>query len=316
MYFAKKTLGDLTITVTASRLRDKSGGDLTLPLIEPLNVTREEGLVAVVATESLEVKTDAGRLQAARSATPADLAAQRFEPQAPPGSSLAAAFSFVTRPVRIVQTIAERPRRTVVVVSTAANVKEDVVQVATTLRYQVQFAGADAFRIAVPAAVSDRLRIDGEGIKERRKSPQASADGAVEWTIMLHSEAIGSRVFTATYDQKLSTGDKGARIKIQPIKPMYVDRETGEIAVFKDRELSLNAESKGLEEIDPRELSQPIGATQPHLTYRYYQHPAELSLNVTKHELQDVVKTVVRHAYVEAVLTEDGPITMCVLDIA
>ncbi len=310
VYFAKKTLGDLTITVTASRLRDKSGGDLTLPLIEPLNVTREEGLVAVVAPESLEVKTDAGRLQAARSATPADLAAQRFEPQAPPGSSLAAAFSFVTRPVRIVQTIAERPRRTVVVVSTAANVKEDVVQVATTLRYQVQFAGADAFRIAVPAAVSDRLRIDGEGIKERRKSPQASADGAVEWTIMLHSEAIGSRVFTATYDQKLSTGDKGARIKIQPIKPMYVDRETGEIAVFKDRELSLNAESKGLEEIDPRELSQPIGATQPHLTYRYYQHPAELSLNVTKHELQDVVKTVVRHAYVEAVLTEDGPITM------
>jgi hypothetical protein len=127
---------------------------------------------------------------------------------------------------------------------------------------------------------------------------------------VLHSEAIGERTFTATYDQRIAIPDQGTEFGLQPIRVLDADRETGEIAVHKDRALSVDAMPTGLEEIDPRELSQPLGATQPHLTYRYYQHPARLTLNVTKHELQDVVKTVVGRAYVEAVVTEGGPITV------
>jgi hypothetical protein len=310
VYLTKELLGDLTVTVTASQVRDTPAGELTLPLVEPLDATREQGLVAVMAPESLEVKTDSTQLQAARAATPADLAAKGFRPEAPEGSTLAAAFSFVTRPVSIVQTITERPRRTSVVVGTVANVKEDVVQVTTTLRYEIQFAGTDTFRMAVPAVVSDRLHVEGDGIKERRKDDQASEDGTVEWTIVLHSEAIGERTFTATYDRRISVPDQGTQFELQPIDVLDVDREAGEIAIQKDRALSIDATSIGLEEVDPRELSQPMGAPQPYLTYRYYQHPARLTLSVTKHELQEVVETVVRRAYVEAVVTEDGPITM------
>ncbi len=310
VYFTKKLLGDLTVAVTASQTRDRPAGELTLPLLEPLNATREQGMVAVIAPESLEVKTDSAQLQAARAATPAELAAKGFQPQVTEGSTLAAAFSFVTRPVSIVQAITERPRRTVAVVGTVANVKEDVVQVTTTFRYQIQFAGTDTFRIVVPAAISDRLQVEGDGIKERRKTEQQADDATVEWIIVLHSEALGQRTFTATYDQRISIPDQGTQFELQPIKVLDADRETGEIAIQKDRALSIDAKSTGLEEIDPRELSQPIGTTQPYLTYRYYQHPAQLTLSVTKHELQDVVKTVVRRAYIEAVITEDGPITM------
>lgn len=310
VYLSKKLLGELTVTVAASQSRDKLAGDLAIPLLEPLDVTREEGLVAVVAPESLEVKTDAAQLKSARAATPAELTAKGFQPQVPAGSTLAAAFSFVTRPVEIVQTLAERPRRTFATVATVATVKEDLVQVATTLRYQIQFAGTDTFRIAAPAPVSDRLQIEGEGIKERRKSPEPAKDGFVAWTIVLHSEAIGQRSFTATYDQRISSGDQGAQFVLQPIKSLDVDRETGEIAILKDRSLSVSATSSGLEDIDPRELSQPAGAGRAYLAYRYHQHPAQLTLGVTKHELQDVVKTVVRRAYIEVVVTKDGPMTM------
>jgi hypothetical protein len=310
VYFAKRLLGDVTVAVTASQARDKPAGELVLPLLQPLNVTREQGLVAVLAPESLEVKTDAARLQGARAATPAELTARGFQPQTPAGSTLAAAFSFVTRPVSIVQTIAERPRRTVVAVGTVATVKEDVVQVTTACRYQIQFAGTDTFRLAVPAGVSDRLQIEGEGIKERRKAEQTPGDGLREWIIVLHSEALGQRTLTATYDQKISIPDQGTQWELQPIMVRDVDRETGEIAIHKDRALSIEARPTGLEEIDPRELSQPAGATPPYLTYRYYQHPARLTLSVTKHALQDVVKTVVQRAYVEAVVTEDGPLTV------
>jgi len=310
VHFTKKLLGDLTVTVAASQSREKAAGELSLPLVEPLNATREEGLVAVIAPESLEVKTDAAQLRAARAATPAELAAKGFQAQAPAGSALAAAFSFVTRPVGIVQTITERPRRMLAVVGTVANVKEDVVQVSTTFRYQIQFAGADTFRIAAPAAVSDRLQIDGDGIKERRKSPTAAKDGTIEWTIVLHSETLGQRTFTATYDQKLSLSDRGTQFELRPIRVLDADRETGEIAILKDRALSIAARPTGLEEIDPRELSQPPGTAQPYLTYRYYQHPAQLTLSITKHELQEVVKTVIRRAYIEAVVTQDGPTTV------
>jgi len=310
VYFTKKLLGHLTVSVTASRTWDKPDGELALPLPEPLHATREQGLVAVLAPESLEVKTDMARLEAARAATPAELAAKGFEPRVPKGATLAAAFSFVTRPVGIVQTVTQRPRHTVVNVGTVANVKEDVVQVVTTLNYQIQFAGTDTLRIAVPERVSDRLQIEGEGVRERRKSEQATEDGMRPWTILLHSEAIGLRTLVATYDHRVSIPDEGARLELRPIVALDADRESGEIAIQKDRALSIAAEPTGLEEIDPRELSQPIDTTQPYLTYRYYQHPAHLTLNVTKHEIQDVVKTVVRRAYIEAVVTEDGPITM------
>ncbi len=310
VYFTQKLLGELAVAVTASQVRDKPAGELALPLIEPLGATREQGLVAVIAPESLEVKTDASQLRAARAATPAELASKGFQPEVPEGSALAAAFSFVTRPVEIVQTITERPRRTEVVVGTAAHVKEDVVQVTATLGYQIQFAGTDTFRIAVPAEVSDRLQVEGEGIKERRRADEPNDDGTVEWTVVLHSEAVGERTFTAIYDRQLTIPEGGTQFELTPIRALDVDREAGEIAIQKDRALSIEAEPTGLEEIDPRELSQPIAATQPYLTYRYYRHPARLALSVTKHELQEVVETVVRRAYVEVVVTEDGPMTM------
>ena len=310
VYFGKKLLGDVTIHVAASRTREQAAGEVVLPLPEPLDATREEGLVAVIAPESLEVKTDAAQLHGAWAAAPGELASRGFEPQAPDGSTLAATFAFVTRPVRIVQTIAERPRRTVAVVGTLANIKEDVVQVTTTLQYQIQFAGTNTFRLAVPAGVSDRLQIEGDGIKERRRGEPAAGGGMVEWTIILHSEVVGPVAFTATYDQTLSIADDGTSLTLTPIQILDADRETGEIAILKDRALSIEATPAGLEQIDPRELSQPFGTTQPYLAYRYYQHPAQLTLNVTKHEVQEVVKTVVDRAYIEAVVTREGSVTM------
>ena len=310
VYFTQKLLGESSVFVTASQSRGTASGELTLPLIEPLDATREQGLVAVIAPKSLEVKTDSSRLQSARAATPAELVSKGFDAKVPEGSALAAAFSFVTRPVQIVQTITERPRRTAVVVRTIATVKEDIVQVTTTFQYQIEFAGLDTFRLAVPAAVSDRLRVEGDGIKERRRGDASSDNSTVEWTVVLHSEAIGEYSFVASYDQRISIPDQGTEVELRPIQALDVDRESGEFAIQKDRALSVAAEPTGLEEIDPRELSQAMGAAQPYLTYRYFEHPAQLTLSVTKHELQDVVETVVRRAYIEAVITGDGPVTV------
>ena len=176
VYFTKRLLGDQTVMLTASQSRPVAAGQVTIPLPRPLNVAREQALVAVMAPESLEVKTDLTQLEGARAATPAELAAEEFQPEIPEGSALAAAFSFVTRPARIVQTITERPRRTSVAVGTVANVKEDMVQVTTALHYQVQFAGTDTFRISVPARSPTDCRSKGTASKNvARESLETTA---------------------------------------------------------------------------------------------------------------------------------------------
>ena len=83
VYFTKKLLGDLAVSVAASQARDK-------PAVSWRSAAgasrrdREEGLVAVIAPESFELKTDAARLRGARAATPAELTAKNFQPPIPP----------------------------------------------------------------------------------------------------------------------------------------------------------------------------------------------------------------------------------------
>jgi hypothetical protein len=172
VYFARQVLGELAVSVSASQTRGESAGSLELPLPEPLDVWREEGLVAVIAPESLEVATDAEQLVAARTATPAELAARGFQPRIPAGSTLASAFAFVRRPVHIVQTITERPRRMLATVSTAATLSEDVVQVTT----EIQLPGPLRRHGHVPPGRSRRRCPTGCRSKAKASASAAEAE--------------------------------------------------------------------------------------------------------------------------------------------
>ena len=84
------------------------------------------------------------------------------------------------------------------------------------------------------------------------------------------------------YDQKITIPDAGTQWELQPIQTLGVDRQTGEIAIQKDRALAIEATPSGLEEIDPRELLQQNDSVTPYLTYRYFQDPVRLGLD--RHE--------------------------------
>jgi hypothetical protein len=311
VFLTKKILGDLKVVVVASQPRGLEPGDLELPLIEPLGASREQGLVAVIAPESLEVNSDPTKLEAARAATPAELVARGFTPQPPAGSRVAGAFAFARRPVKIGLSVAARPRRIEASVATVVTTKESEVAVETSIRYVIKYAGTDTFRIVVPLAAAES-QIDGPDIKERPKFEKIEGDDEfVARRIILYSDAIGEHTFTLKYTQKIIVPDRGAvPVKIQPVRVLDADSDTGEIAVLKDRSLALEPKHEGLEEIDPRELARPTTTEQPYLAFRYWYHPAKLRLDVTKHELQDVVRTVVNRALVEAVVNRDGPMTM------
>ncbi len=299
--------------------------NLTLPLLEPLNVERETGQVTIFAAPAIEVLTDEKAIKGVQPERNADP-----NPPFAAGGTLASAWSFTRRPVEIPVKTTRRPTRLTASVATLLNAKPETADVRTTVTYHVQFAGLDTFQIAVPEALADAVQIrTAQGatvpaIKEKKKADKA-VEGWVTWTIILQREAVGDVPFEITYDLKPAEGqDKKAGSTLswqQELKPVRAaglpgDGESkagkvelsdvyGEVTVQKDKALTVSADSTGddLEAIDPRELS--LLSQDGSLAYRYYTQPVSLKVTAAKHEIQEVVETVVSRGLVEVVVDQD-----------
>lgn len=302
--------------------------ELSLPIPEPQGVERETAEVYVSASEALEVITDQESLEAAQ-----PLPVPSGQSRA--GKRVAAAWSFNRRPVEIPLRTKRRPTRLSAQVATTIEVKEEVIQVSTELRYLVQYAGLDVFRFAVPADVSDGLQITSLGgasapaIKQKVPAEEA-VDGWVTWTITMQRDVIGQHRFQLTWDAKPTgadddddgAGPEGGQIEtgngvFQTARVLGLDgtdekqrvvalsNVSGEIVVTKDRSLSVSAKSldESLEAIDVRELS--LLPQTGSLAYRYFKQPVAFRIESTKHEIQKVVETVVTRALVEVVTRRD-----------
>ncbi len=299
--------------------------NLTLPLLEPLNVERETGQATIFAAPAIEVLTDEKGIKGVQPERNADP-----NPPFVAGGTLASAWSFTRRPVEIPVKTTRRPTRLTASVATSLNAKPETADVRTTVTYHVQFAGLDTFQIAVPEALADAVQIrTAQGatvpaIKEKKKAEKA-VDGWVTWTIILQREAMGDVPFEITYDLKPAEGDEKKNNATlswqQELKPVRAaglpgDGESkagkvelsdvyGEITVTKDKALTVTADVVGdeLEAIDPRELS--LLPQDGSLAYRYYSQPVSLTASAAKHEIQEVVETLVSRGLVEVVVDQD-----------
>lgn len=304
---------------------------LLLPIIEPLNVERETGQVGIFAPPAIEVLTDDKEIKGAQPERAADAT-----PPFGAGAALASAWSFTRRPLEISVQTKRRPTRLTASVATAIHAKPETADVHTTLTYHVQFAGLDTFLIAVPEAVANSVQIrtlpgaSVPGVKEKKKA-DAAVDGWVTWTVVLQQEATGDVPLEITYDLKTvsgaatAEGDKKAAgpaltwdKTVAAVKALGLPGEGeskagkvdladvyGEVAVHKDKSLTVTAQPDGdkLEAVDPRELT--LLGDEASLAYRYYAQPVSLKVSASKHELQEVVETVISRGLVEVVVDED-----------
>ena len=294
--------------------------ELSLPIPEPIGIERETAQVQLVAEGALEVITDQDAVVGAQ---PMPLAAGSTVQ----GKRVAAAWTFNRRPVEIPIRTLRRPTRLTASIGTTATVKEEIVEVKTQLTYNVQYAGIDTFRFAVPESLAKDPQItslesgSAPAIKQKVKAEEAE-NGWVTWTVTMQRDVIGRQRFQVTWDLKPKAAEGEAAAKaaaaststtIETLRVLGLtenDADTavelsdvlGEIVVQKDRALSVTATKldDGLEVIDVRELSllPQAGA----LAYRYYvQNPVGIKVDATKHEIQKVVETVVMRSLVEVV---------------
>jgi hypothetical protein len=174
--------------------------ELSLPIPDPEGVERETAEVYVFASEALEVITDQESIEAAQ---PLPVPAMR----AGAGKRIAAAWSFNRRPVDIPLRTKRRPTRLSAQVATTIEVKEEITEVTTELRYNVQYAGLDLFRFSVPEEISDRIQITSLGgasapaIKQKVPAEEA-VDGWITWTITMQRDVIGQHRFQLTWPVK------------------------------------------------------------------------------------------------------------------
>jgi hypothetical protein len=321
----QKRTGDVAVTVLAHLEFEAEGeaAELAIPVIKPLGVVRETGTISLFAPNAIEVEIDETTLAGLRPVP--GVAGARIN-----DARLASTWSYTRRPIALTVRTSRRPTRLSARVGTTVTVREDLAEVATLLSYDVEHAGVDTFRFAVPEAISASVNIesvtDSAAIRERTPAEEAE-EGWVTWTVVMQQEVLGRQTFRVTYDIQPASevaddadandADKEAAaitFSVTPIRPLGLagdDEEVaaielsqvvGELAVEKERSLSVTATTanEDVETIDVRELE--LLQTSGYLAFSYTGESSAFTLRATRHDIQNVVETIVSKALVEIVI--------------
>lgn len=317
----QKRLGKINVDITAHRSFDAAAENLEteIPTITPLDVEREDGRIALFAPQFLNVATVdeklTGVFPAEASETPMIGRAARVS-----------AWKYTQRPFTLAVRTSPRPAQLAVSVATTAAVEPDVVKVSSVLQFDIRNAGIDTFRVSVPQAIADDVRfrslVSQHTIQQRNKATEAQ-DGWVTWTLVLQDEIIGTVQLAADWDlplQELDDTTEEQTLLLEPVRvlPPFADDQAGrrkvtltqtrgEIRLLRHESLSITATGEGetMEQIDVRELE--LVTQDGYLAFRYFSQPASATINIRKHEIHEVVETVVSRAAVE-IVTDEQPL--------
>ncbi len=303
----KRLKGSFQLTLIG-RQPVSEGKKILLPIPKPVGTDRETGLIRVYAPQSIELITNEKELKGVyESAGGVNKRDHMLRSQ----------WAYNHRPVEISVSIKRKPTRLTATVATTVNVQKDLTQVTSTLKYLIENAGVDTFRIAVPESIKDQVQIEaktrsGQPSIQQKILEKEAKDGWAIWKVKLQREVLGSYVFQVRFDLKRDEKSKDAEtISIPRVvelvdeksKPtLSISRIQGEIAIQKERSLSLSAklDQGEAEAIDVRELK--MLSQSGYQAYRYYSQPVSLVINRSEHAIQEVIKTVVSRSLSEVVI--------------
>lgn len=316
----QKRLGKIRVNITAHQSFDSSaeGLETDIPSITPLGVERENGRLSVFAPRFLDVATVDEKVDGL---FPADNPGTQRSGRAVQVS----AWKYTQRPFTLSVQTTPRPAQLAVSVATTASIEPDVVKVSSSISCTIQNAGIDTYRIAIPEGLADDVRFrslnPNHTIQQRdRGEPE---DGWVTWTLVLQNEVTGKVQLAADWEVPLKAieDEMAAReLTVEPVRvlPPFTEEQTekrkvtltqskGEIRLLRHESLSIEANGDGdtIEKVDVRELE--LLSQDGYLAFRYFSQPAAVSINVRKHEIQEVVATVVSRAAFE-VVTDKQPL--------
>lgn len=318
---AQKRIGKITVDLQGHRPFDSTVAleSVSLPFFDAEGVEREEGNIRILAPPFLDVITIEDSVSGMF--PDQEASAQRYR-----GVVVASAWKYSQKPVALSVRTSPRSAQIAATVATTASIEPNVVAMNSTITFDVKNAGIDTFRISVPAAIAADVRFRSlnsqQSIQQRNQA--APVDGKVIWTLVLQREVTGKVPFAVDWEIPIGTEDDAVENNTEEarnsqftidvpevIAPFEEDAEgrrdvtmtgiTGELRLLRHDSLSVSATAvdDSMELIDVRELKQI--PTSGYLAFRYFEQPASANVQVTRHEIQEVVKTVVSKAAIEVV---------------
>lgn len=310
----QKRLGKFNVDITAHQAFDAAaeGVETEVPSITPLDVEREDGQLTLYAPQFLDVITVDEKLSGL---FPNETSQARI------GRAVrVSAWKYTQRPFSISVKTTPRPAQLAASTATTASIEPDVVKVSSVLKFDVRNAGIDTYRISVPEAIVNDIRFrslkSNHTIQQRDKAAEAE-DGWVAWTLVLQDEVTGTVQLVAEWDIPLKEPDEETvqqTLTLEPVRilapftgeqadkrKVTLTQARGEIRLLRHESLSITAEGNGdtMEKIDIRELE--LMPKDGYQAFRYFSQPASATVTIRKHEIHDVVATVVSRAAIEIV---------------
>ncbi len=316
----QKRLGKINVDITAHQAFDATaeGIETEMPGITPLGIEREDGKLALFAPQFLDVVTVDEKLSGL---FPSESSTARI------GRAVrVSSWKYTQRPFSITVKTTPRPAQLAGSTATTVNIEPDVVKVSSILRFDVRNAGIDTYRVSVPENIADDVRFRSlnskHTIQQRDKATEAE-DGWIVWTLVLQDEITGTVQLLADWDVPLEElGDDTAEhsLTLEPVRiltpftgeqadkrKVTLTQTKGEIRLLRHESLSITAEGSGdtMEKIDVRELE--LIPKDGYQAFRYFSQPASATIGIRKHEIHEVVATVVSRAAIE-IVTDRQPL--------
>jgi hypothetical protein len=344
----QKSQGGIQLQVNGHRelVAGAAEASQDLPVLLPLDVARETGTVFVYAPPGVDVITNEADLQSVQPAVAPQGAAQGEALLSSAWSytrrPLRIPVTTKQKPTRLSAAVATlidvQPETTEVTTQIDYRVEFAGVD---TFQILVPEALSDSVQIEAESTGPESAEI-------KQKTPGTAANGWVPWTIVLQRDVVGTQRINVTYrltregaavneaapvaaaeDDAAASDDADATpaanaVAIQLLRvlgrPVVADKPEvaltsleGEVRVELERSLSVSAEATGgdVEPIDIRELTLVPQAGA--LAFRYYSQPEDaaivVSLTRERHEIQEVVPTLVERGLVEIAVGRDANAT-------
>ena len=254
--------------------------EFEVPSVEPLNVIREKGQIAVFAAKGISV--EAALLE---NISHVDVREMLKLPQIS-GEEVRLGFRYLKRPFALKVRTDEVGAKTSVEIVTLVRAGMDSMRLTSDLNYTIRDAGVFQFQ----ARLGEGLKlIDIEGTNINNW--QLDEAGRI-LTVALRSKAEGMYKLQVETELEKPAGEKAA---VPAVHALGADREAGYVAILPAPGIKVEtAALTGISQIDVKELPKEVLKESPALAYRYIRPDYAISINVSEieAEVQAEVRTV------------------------
>ncbi|MDP1561892.1 MAG: hypothetical protein Q8M16_10980 [Pirellulaceae bacterium] len=271
------------------------------PQLAPTFAQSIKGHVVLTAPDRLNVVVEGTNQGNLRSIDPAtafassDSASQRF------------AYEYVVATGSFDLKASLRRPRVFVDQVTSVSVESGLLRYQVDLDYDVRFSAVADFRVDVPSASENRIRVVGGTLNQQKIEPQPAdvAPGFVAWKLVGPSELLGKHSVQLTWDVTVPEIAVGATksFDIATAVAKNVERERGQVIMRRSElfDVQAGSDATGLRPIDPttdvfggRRFEDAVAALE-------YVGPWKLDLDVSRYELYDLKRSSISRSLIQAV---------------